>query len=575
MLGLSGSGIFAYYSRRKQNRRLAKAKKEKDREARASFESRGGIGDRGKAMFYPTDRRSEWLRQGLESPHLVLPEKAKSRNLCSSKPASPLAYHKGKFGPKLVSRLDVDEKTPHTKPKDLTVPETRARHTFSPAMPSPLGNRPVWTAPGSVSRGVNIDLGSESGASELDTSLLNFRKLVTLSASSPSSSPSIDNTTSGDQRPITTLSVSEHSNAVGHIIHLAKETRDGQTQTQHATSETTTNSLSSVETSNSSPTISSLDSLSAETHVTGMSSLSNDHPTDETLLHEDVPWIAPIYAQGCIEDSFGTLFVPLAPSSSSSGQVLSIDDSHLSSLVDSDNVQPSLKPSVSLPVPLAPSSPSIASSTNFIFPSSTDSTFLSMHMMLLKDAPLPPPTIMVSTPTNASLRTRALAAFQMGSLLVDAWDDGSEDEDEGDEGGISGDPRVDGEFERWEWARRGLASTVLHSQPSVRAPLPTLTMESPHTSVLVPIRNLPPNKVSNPKARAMKSDKENTMPQCSLHNRSVSDSFAARSIPSIVNASAFHRPTSIPVLSSLRISRLLRRGDQTAQVQAGGENDIL
>ncbi|KAF9521007.1 hypothetical protein BS47DRAFT_1335111 [Hydnum rufescens UP504] len=563
VLGLSGSGIFAYYSLQKRNRRFAEATKEKDRVARASFESRGGICARGQG-FHLTDRRSDWLRQGLDSPHLVLPERARSRNPYSSKSVSPLPSKKNKFGLHSPSRPVGNEKPPAMKVKDLAHLETKAKHIFSPTMPSPLGILPVWTVPRSPSgERSNIGLDSSSEASfELDASPPNFRKLVVFNASPPASSSSFDivaveNTVLDDQKPILMPPASAPDELMGHITQVGKEDGNGQTQSQAAISEAARNPLS-LETSNGSLTTTSGDNLRTDTRFVGMPSLSHDHPTDESPLHEDAPWTAPVHAPDTMEDNVRISYLPLEPSSSSSRQELDDKDLHAYTSVNPDNVLLSLKPSVSLPVPVATPSPSIASSTNFIFPSSSDSTFFSMHMMLLKDAPLPPPTIMVSTPTNASLRTRALAAFQMGSLLVDAWDDGSEDES--DASGCPHDRRDDEESGPQPWAHRGTTSTVLHSKPLVQAQLPAPTMQSAHAPILVPARD---HEVSKPKMRGIGGGKENTKPHHSLHNRSASDSVGPRSVPSITNAS--NRPTSIPVLSSRRISRLLGRGDQTAQ----------
>ncbi len=340
----------------------------RERLARASFKSCGP--EPSRILVLP-DPRSEWIRLGLDSPILGSPKKAFSNTRTTSNvPCENSASSTDAAGYRRISR-----------------------HSFSPPVPSPLASQPVWVASNSDR---DFTLGRGSTSNEGTDNISHAVSLL-------EKSPQIDDLASPFIYGSPTLFSCPSAPRIPALIPDVLSSFHNQLET----SANTSSSLDIV-TCDSGEDVSF--GKTSSTRLTSQSSIIHTAESTEidALMKEVAPW-----------DHLD---------SERDAQALASTSSSLSSLRSSNSLPSLLPSSVSLSTARSASSAPISISSSLNTSASMPLGSVPSHssLNLLQNFPLPPPTIIVTTPSVASLATKVKAAHDSGAFM-DEWDEVSDD----------------------------------------------------------------------------------------------------------------------------------------------------
>lgn len=411
-LGISGSAIRNFYRTRTRDRKDAEFR---SAVARASFVSRSNRTDGEMSMIEEKqtsnseliegllggviDRRSEWLRLGLDSPSLIFPKKSALAK------QTPVVIEK-----RLAAMCEVDYTGTERSKSEFDLLTPRNRRSYAPIARSPLGSAPVWTVSPSA---------PEEGAHN-EPSDISPIVGPTISVPSIPSLNLIPKDAQDSQDPWVIPNVDPVTNEALHDILSGITERDGDMGNQDDES---TSSHSSVADS---------DDSTAETTFT----------VPELVSYYDETFVIVDHSEYLEQSSSTTSMVRILGSDSTSVSIPLFSFDSITAESKARDADPTLQTTalgVSFSSLLEPSSsylmhstiPSTSSSSLPILrdPSIQESCSVlplrsaSSSISMLKDGPLPPPSILVSPPSMASLRTRARTIFEAEQMLTDTWDD--------------------------------------------------------------------------------------------------------------------------------------------------------
>ncbi|KAF8326558.1 uncharacterized protein EI90DRAFT_3156500 [Cantharellus anzutake] len=389
LLGVVSTCYIGYRGRRARARQMRAAR---DRLARASFKSRGS--DPPCHVSVLPDPRSEWIRLGLDSPILG-----------SSKKGAQVVDNalNGTLPPLKIQLQQSNEDQKRI-----------LKHSFSPPVPSPLASRPVWIASDS-------NWGCTFGRDPINNERSEKTgHMISLLEKSPQldgvASMGIDDSPTLDSCPSTAKLPALFPDILSNFTLGCEEKEP---PLAHRDSP----SLDSVTYD------SGEDSTSSETGSTQLTSKSTFIRTAESteidaLLKEVAPWDH-LDSDGGVH-TFG----------SASSTTYSLRSSaSLPSVLPSSTSLATAKSRLSVPISTSSSSLNTSTSTPLGSMPSRSS------MNLLQDFPLPPPTIIVTTPSMASLATKKRAAHDSGAF-TDEWDGTDEEASEDEERVVSIDSKI-------------------------------------------------------------------------------------------------------------------------------------